>query len=114
MELLVEQLEKRVAEIGRWLEAEVGEPADVKIVRLDDRRARFADFDDANAEAMAVGGDWREPLDTTVWLRVNLRRPENWPGEDTALIVQRFGTYPLELINRTGQDLQRMQGMLYL
>jgi alpha-mannosidase len=114
MELLVEQLEKRVAEIGRWLEAEVGEPADVKIVRRDDRRARLADFDDATAEVLKVGGDWREPLDTTVWLRFNLRRPETWPVEDTALIVQRFGTYPLELGNRTGQNLQRMQGMLYL
>ena len=114
MELLVEQLEKRVTEIGRWLEAEVGEPAEVRIVRQDDPRARYADYDDSGAESLAVGGDWREPLDRTVWLRFNLRRPENWPVEETALIVQRFGTYPLELINRTGQNLQRMQGMLYL
>ncbi len=33
MELLVEQLDKRVAEIGRWLEAELGEPAEVRISR---------------------------------------------------------------------------------
>ena len=109
MELLVEQLEKRVTEIGRWLEAEIGEPAEVRIVRQDERRARQADFDDSRADTLAPGGDWREPLDTTVWLRFNLRRPDNWPVEDTALIVQRFGTYPLESINRTGQDLQRMQ-----
>src|SRR5712692_174248 len=114
MELLVEQLDKRVAEIGRWLEAEIGEPAEVRIVRQDDRRARQADFDDSTSESLAPGGDWREPLDTTVWLRFNLRRPDKWPVEHTALIVQRFGTYPLEQINRTGQDLQRMQGMLYL
>src|SRR5437879_1686579 len=114
MELLVEQLDKRVTEIGRWLEAEVGEPAEVRIVRADDRRARQADYDDGSAERLAVGGDWREPLDRTVWLRFNLRRPDSWPVEETALSVQRFGTYPLELINRTGQELQRMQGMLHL
>jgi alpha-mannosidase len=114
MELLVEQLDKRVAELGRWLEAEVGEPAEVRLVRQDVREARNADYDDSSATSLAAGGDWREPLDTTVWLRFRLRRPETWPVEDTALMAQRFGTYPLELIHRTGQDLQRMQGMLYL
>ena len=63
---------------------------------------------------LAAGGDWREPVDTTVWLRFRLRRPDAWPVEDTALVAQRFGTYPLERGIRIGQDLQRMQGMLYL
>ena len=60
MELLVEQLEKRVAEIGRWLEAEVGEAAEVRIVRADGARARNRDFDDSSAPILAPGGDWRE------------------------------------------------------
>src|SRR6266852_9544470 len=106
MELLVEQLDKRVAEIGRWLEAEVGEPAEVRIVRQDVPRARTADYDDRRAPIMAPGGDWREALDTTVWLRFRLRRPDSWPVEDTALIAQRFGTYPLEPGIRIGQELQ--------
>jgi len=45
MELLVEQLNRRATEIGRWLEAEVGAPAEVRNVRL------------------AVGGDRREPTE---------------------------------------------------
>src|SRR5207237_6572010 len=114
MQLLVEQLDRRVTEIGRWLEAEHGEPADVRIARQDGARARRADYDDSTAPVVAPGGDWREALNTTVWLRFQLRRPDAWPVEETALLAQRFGTYPLEPSLRVGQDLQRMQGMLYL
>jgi alpha-mannosidase len=114
MELLVEQLARRVAEIGRWLEAEQGEPAEVRIVREYLPGARFHDYDDALAPLVAPGGDWREALNSTVWLRFRLRRPDGWPVPDTALLAQRFGTYPLEPSERTGQGLQRMQGMLYL
>jgi len=62
---------------------------------------------------LAPGGDWPEPVDSTVWLRFNLHRPETWPVADTALVAQRFGSYPLEG-KRVGQDQQRMQGVLYL
>lgn len=113
MELLVEQLRRRVAEIGEWLEAEHSEPAEVRLVREEGQgpRARFADYDDSTAAIVAPGGDWRESLNTTVWLRFRMRRPDAWPVEDTALFAQRFGTYPLEPSNRTGQTLQRMQGI---
>src|SRR5258708_1728336 len=96
MELLVEQLDRRVTEIGRWLEAELGEPAEVRIVRADAAQVRSADYDDAGAPILAPGGDWREPVDTTVWLRFRLHRPDAWPVEDTALVAQRFGTQPIE------------------
>src|SRR6266851_7739374 len=101
MQLLVEQLGKRVAEIGRWIEAEVGEPAEVRVVRQEFGRARDSAYDDAREPILAPGGDWREPLDTTVWLRFRLRRPDSWPVADTALMAQRFGNYPLEPTNRT-------------
>jgi alpha-mannosidase len=114
MQLLVEQLDRRVGELGGWLELERGEPAEVRIVRQDNRGARLPDYDDGGAPILAPGGDWREELNTTVWLRFRLRRPDGWPVEDTALVAQRFGTYPLEPKHRTGQDLQRMQGLLYL
>src|SRR5437667_4334624 len=98
-----------------WLEAEHGEPAQVRIVRQDSSaRVRSADYDDGSAPTLAAGADWREALNTTVWLRFRLRRPNAWPVEETALIAQRFGTYPLEPSIRIGQGLQRMQGMLYL
>src|SRR6266567_2884468 len=115
MELLVQQLDRRVVEIARWLEAEHGEPAEVRIIRQDSSaRVRSSGYDDSSAPTLAAGGDWREALNSTVWLRFRLRRPDAWPVEETALIAQRFGTYPLEPSNRTGQGLQRMQGMLYL
>src|SRR5437762_5191578 len=114
MELLVEQLARRVAELGQWVSLQQGEPAEVRIVRQDDLAPRSPEYDDSQAPILAPGGDWREPLNTTVWLRFGLHRPDHWPVQDTALIAQRFGTSPLELINRTGQALQRMQGMLYL
>jgi alpha-mannosidase len=114
MELLVEQLGRRVAEIGRWLEAERGEPADVRIIREDSPHVRLPEYDDAHAPILSPGGDWREALNTNVWLRFRLRRPDGWPVEHTALVAQRFGTYPLEVTDRTGQGLQRMQGTLYL
>src|SRR5438067_1942759 len=98
-----------------WLEAEHGEPAQVRIVRQDSSaRVRSSDYDDGSAPTLAAGGDWREALNSTVWLRFRLRRPDAWPVEETALIAQRFGTYPLEPSIRIGQGLQRMQGMLYL
>ncbi len=114
MELLIEQLGRRVTEIGRWLEAESSEPAEVRIIREDVADARHAAYDDRTAALLGHGGDWREPLNTTLWLRFSLRRPDAWPAEHTALLVQRFGTYPLEPSLRLGQGLQRMQGMLYL
>jgi alpha-mannosidase len=72
------------------------------------------DFDDAQAPLLAPGGDWREPLNTTVWLRFNLCRPPAWSVDQTALVAQRFGTQPFEPGPGLGKDLQRMQGMLYL
>jgi alpha-mannosidase len=114
MELLVEQLDRRVVELGRWLEAERLAPADVRIVRADVPEVRGPAYDDSRDPALTHGGDWREPINSTVWLRFRLRRPEAWPVERTALVAQRFGTYPVEAINRTGMNLQRMQGMLYL
>src|SRR5437667_52546 len=69
MELLVQQLDRRVAEIGRWLEAEHGEPAEVRIIRQDSSaRVRSSEYDDSSAPTLAPGGDWREALDTTVRL----------------------------------------------
>jgi alpha-mannosidase len=114
MELLAEQLERRVIELAKWLEAERGEPAEVRIVRTDAPEAGRPEYDDSRAPVLAPNGDWREALNTTVWLRFQLSRPESWPVEDTALVAQRFGTYPLEVVNRTGLNLQRMQGMLYV
>ena len=114
MERLAERLALRAVEIGRWLEMERGEPAEVRIVREDVPSARLPDFDDAHASMLTPGGDWREPLNTTVWLRFRLCRPADWPVDETALVAQRFGTYPFEPGHRIGRDLQRMQGMLYL
>jgi alpha-mannosidase len=114
MQLLVEQLERRVAELSRWLEAEQGPPAEVRILRGAGDEARLPDFDDRQAPILAPDGDWREALNSTVWLRWRLRRPADWPVEDTALIAQRFGTYPVESERRIGVGLQRMQGMLYV
>ena len=114
MELLVEQLRRRVTELGMWLNAAQTDPADIRIVRDDSLSARLPDYDDSRSPLLAAGGGWREPLNTTVWLRFNLSRPLDWPVQDTALIAQRFGTYPVEFTNRTGINLQRVQGMLYL
>ena len=114
MERLVEQLGRRVVEIGRWVEAEGTPPAEVRIVRADRPEARFADFDDSGAPILQPGGDWREAINTSVWLRFRLKRPAEWEIEHTALVAQRFGTYPLEVENRIGLNLQRMQGMLYV
>jgi alpha-mannosidase len=114
MELLVERIVQRALEIGRWLEMEHSEPAEVRILREDVADPRRPDYDDRSAPVVAPGGDWREPPNTTVWLRFTLRRPANWPVADTALVAQRFGTYPLEPGFRVGPELQRMQGMLYL
>src|SRR5947207_14467489 len=96
MDLLVEHLQRRVAELARWLDAEQGPPARVRLVRADDPRARHPDYDDRAAPLLEPGGDWREPLDTTRWLRWRLTRPADWPPEDTALPLQRFGTSPPE------------------
>jgi alpha-mannosidase len=114
MELLVERLERRGQELNRWLELERGEPAEVRIVRDDTLDARLPDYDDSQAPLLRPGGDWREPLNSTVWLRFRLHRPTSWPVEDTALVAQRFGNYPLEPGPRIGRELQRMQGMLYV
>jgi alpha-mannosidase len=114
MERLTERLAQRALEVARWLELERTEPAEVRIVRRDVPSARMPDFDDVHAPMLTPGGDWREQLNTTVWLRFRLCRPTGWPVEETALVAQRFGTYPLEPGLRIGRELQRMQGMLYL
>jgi alpha-mannosidase len=114
MQLLIEQLEARVSELGRWREAELGPPAAVRVLRGIGDQARLPDFDDRQAPLLSPGGDWREPLNSTVWLRFQLRRPDDWPVADTALIAQRFGTYPTDGEHRIGLNLQRMQGMLYV
>src|SRR5947209_8441343 len=114
MDRLVEQLDRRVAELARWLEVDRGPPAVVRIVREDTLEARRVDFDDSGAATLDIGGAWREPLNTTVWLRFHLTRPPDWPIDETALVARRFGTYPVEANHRIGLDLQRMQGLLYL
>jgi alpha-mannosidase len=114
MERLAERLALRSVEIGRWLELDRTEPAEVRIVREDVASARLPEFDDAQAPLLKPGGDWREALNTTVWLRFRLCRPSEWPVEDTALVAQRFGTQLIEPYGRIGRELQRMQGMLYL
>jgi alpha-mannosidase len=114
MQLLVEQLDRRVAEVNRWLEAAEGPPAEVRLVRGAGAEARLPEFDDGDAPLLAAGGDWREPLNSSVWLRFRLRRPDDWPVDSTALVARRFGTYPLEPGTRVGRELQRMQGMLYV
>jgi alpha-mannosidase len=114
MERLVERLERRGLELAQWLEVDRTEPAEVRIVRDGDSAARLPGFDDAQAPFLSPGGDWREPLNKTVWLRFQLCRPADWPVEDTALVAQRFGTQPFEPALPAQRDLQRMQGMLYL
>ncbi|HEV7666506.1 MAG TPA: glycoside hydrolase family 38 C-terminal domain-containing protein, partial [Chloroflexota bacterium] len=114
MERLVEQLERRIDELARWLEVEHGPPADVRIIRQHTPDAKRTDFEEGDAPLLDPGGAWREPLNTTVWLRFQLTRPDRWPVEDTALAAQRFGTYPVETLTRIGLGLQRMQGMLYV
>ncbi|TME99269.1 MAG: hypothetical protein E6I52_16245 [Chloroflexi bacterium] len=114
MELLVERLARRGLELERWFELERSEPAEVRVVREDSLAARLPDYDDSQAPVLRPGGDWREPLNTTVWLRFRLCRPASWPVQDTALVAERFGTYPLEPAFRIGRELQRIQGMLYL
>ncbi len=114
MELLVEQLVRRGRELEQWLEIERGAAAEVRVVRGGDDAARGPDFDDSGAPILAPGGDWREPLNQTLWLRFSLTRPTSWPTGETALIAHRFGTLPMEPLARVGRELQRLQGMLYL
>jgi len=104
MQLLVEQLERRVLELARWFELERSEPAVVRLARTEGDPQ----------ETVEPGGAWSEDLNTSVWLRFRLTRPDHWPVEDTALVAQRFGTHPLEPNPRIGRELQRMQGMLYV
>ena len=114
--MLVDQLRRRAGELERWLALELGAPAEVRLVRGADRSARLPDYDDRSAPLLVPGGDWREPINSTVWLRFRLHRPDDWPAHDTALLAQRFGTLPVEIgvPVRTGIDLQRMQGLLYI
>ncbi|HEY2594147.1 MAG TPA: alpha-mannosidase, partial [Chloroflexota bacterium] len=114
MELLAEQLARRGRELERWLEIERGPAAEVRLVRDGGDAARWPDFDDSAAPILAAGGDWREPLNQTVWLRFSLTRPPQWAAQDTVLIAHRFGTLPMEPASRVGRELQRLQGMLYL
>jgi alpha-mannosidase len=114
MELLVEQLVSRGRELAQWLEFERGPAAEVRLVKRGDDAARWPNFDDSAAPHLAPGGDWREPLNQTVWLRFSLTRPPHWPAADTVLIAHRFGTLPMEPSSRVGRELQRLQGLLYL
>jgi alpha-mannosidase len=114
VQLLVEQLRHRLVELDQWLALARTEPAEVRLVRIDDPDVRLPDFDDRDAPLLEPGGDWREPLGGTVWLRFMLRRPTSWPASETALVAEHFGTQPLARQPRIGLDLQRMQGMLYL
>src|SRR5438045_2347901 len=102
MQLLVEQVEKRTAELLRYAYVERTEPAHVRIVRDASVEARKPDFDDSAAAVLEPGGDWREPINSVVWLRFKLQRPEHWPVDETALVAERFGTLPLEFQNRIG------------
>src|SRR5207244_13540856 len=113
MELLVERLARRGLELERWFELERSEPAEVRVVREDSLAARLPDYDDSQAPVLRPGGDWRAPLNTTVWLRFRLCRPASWPVPDTALVAERYGTYPLEPAFRTGRALQRAHGTAY-
>jgi hypothetical protein len=114
MQLLLEQLRRRVVELENWLDAELGPSAEIRIVRNADRDARRPDYDASHAPRLTPGGDWREAINTSVWLRFRLRRPYAWPVAETALLAQRFGTYPGEATRRVGVELQRMQGLLFL
>jgi alpha-mannosidase len=115
MELLVEQLERRVAELSVWRESEQGPPAEVRLIREDVPDARLPDFDDAVAPVLVPGSDWREPTGAVRWLRFRLSRPEEWPADETALLAQRFGTLPPEPTAPLGRmPGQRLQGILYL
>ncbi len=114
MQLLVEQLRQRLVELERWLALARTEPAEVRVVRIDDPDVRLPAFDDRDAPVLEPGGDWREPLGGTVWLRFNLRRPAAWPAAETALVAEHFGTQPMATHPRVGLNLQRMQGLLYL
>ncbi|MBV9543945.1 MAG: alpha-mannosidase [Chloroflexi bacterium] len=113
MDLLLEQLRRRVLELGRYLEAELGPPATVRIVRQTGDAPRATDFDDFQAPVLQLRDAWAEPVNSTVWLRFRLQRPAGWQPDETVLIAQRFGTQPRE---PTGlmRGNQRMQGMLYL
>ncbi len=114
MQLLVEQLGQRLIELGTWLALERTEPARVRILRDETPDAGSPDYDDSAAPLLEPGGDWREPLGSTVWLRFQLRRPDRWPASETALVAERFGTQPIAAPTRIGLILQRMQGLLYL
>ncbi len=96
MEQLVERLVRRVQELGQWVEAEHTEPAEVRIIREDTASARLPEYDASQAPLISPGGDWREALNQTVWLRFHMSRPASWPVEHTALVAQRFGTLPFE------------------
>ena len=113
MELLVEQLLSRGAELAEYLEHEQGPPAEVRVIQRDEPAASRPDFDDSAAPLL--GSDWREPTDAIRWLRFRLSRPSNWPIDETALVAQRFGTLPVEQsLGPRRLPRQRMQGLLYL
>jgi len=114
MQLLVQQLARRLAELQGWAEVQRSAPAEVRLIRNEASGVRLATYDDSDAPILAPDGTWREPLGSTVWLRFRLRRPDDWPVAETALVAQRFGTQPLGSITRVGLNLQRMQGLLYL
>ena len=68
MDLLIEQLARRVAELGEWREVDHSPPAEVRVLRGDHVDARLPGFDDSGAPVLPPGGDWREPTGATVWL----------------------------------------------
>jgi hypothetical protein len=61
MKPLVEQFERRVAELSMRRESKHGPPADVCLVRRDVPDARLPDFDDTVAPALVPGSGWRDP-----------------------------------------------------
>ena len=115
MELLVEQLDRRVAEIGRWLEAEQGEPAEVRIVRETAPGALGRDYDDTRAPILAAGRrlartgrhDRLAALSTPPSRRLA-------GGGHRARRRSASGPTRSNLASASAQELQRMQGMLYL
>lgn len=114
MEYLLEQLERRVREVGMWLHRERGGPADVRLVREDRAEAHLPEFDDRDCPLLLPGSAWAEPIDATRWLRFRLSRPAEWPMEETALVAEHFALAPSDPQFGVARGLQRMQGLVYL
>ena len=66
MDSLVEQLERRLAELAHWTNVERGPAADVRIVRGDVAEARWPHFDDGACPVLRPGDSWTEPVNATL------------------------------------------------